>query len=220
MAGLLVVLDGDVNRSYVLELDDTIKPVNLAEGSLSLPGVTLNSGDGRITVTFGLAQALQLRESRDDYLLTSTGIRVQDNALSASLTGRVDSALFDGEPTCAEKADPESGNRIYLYSGRSLDSNLLGDVFTSNSGNEVPEGTVAPFAVATLTEDSLTGNWQYAMGFLPAGDYTLAFSCNAEGDDAVDYDAIEVPLPANQASSLTLEEGASAVCDLDSSGSC
>jgi hypothetical protein len=216
----LEILDGDVNRSFVQEEDDSLKPVNLAGSALSLPGVSLTSGDGKVTITFGLAQALQFRESSDDYLLAGDGVRVQDNATSASLTGRVDSALFDTEPPCDAKEDPEAGNRVYLYDATALGTNEAGDVFTSDSENDIPQDTVAPFAVATLTEDTLTGNWQYALGFLPAGDYTLAFSCNAGDDDAVDYDGIEVPLPEDQISELTLQEGDSAVCDLTIDGSC
>jgi hypothetical protein len=216
----LEILDGDINRSFVQESDDTLKPVNLAGSALSLPGVTLEPGDGAITITFGLAQALQFRQGSDDYLLAKDGIRVQDSATSSSLTGRVDSALFDTEAPCDAKPDPETGNRIYLYEGTGLGAGQAGDVFTSASTIEIPEGTAAPFAVATLSADTLTGNWQYALGFLAAGDYTLAFSCDAEDDDAVDYDGIQVPLPDNQVFELTLGENASAVCDLEPGGSC
>ena len=197
-----------------------MRPLNLAGSALSLPGVTLTSGDGTVTITFGLARALQFRESSDDYLLAEDGIRVQDNATSASLTGRVDSALFDTEAPCDEKEDPESGNRIYLYPAIDLNDDQLGDVFTTDSSNDIPDDTVAPYAVATLLEDGLTGAWQYALGFLPAGDYTLAFSCDAGDDDAVDYDGIEIPLPGSQSSELELQEGESDVCDLDTNGSC
>ena len=216
----LEILDGDINRSYVMQSDDTLKRLNLAGSALTLPGVTLSSGAGTVTITFGLARALQFREGNDDYLLTEDGIRVQDNAISASLTGRVDSTLFDTEAPCDTKEDPESGNRIYLYSAIDLDDDPLGDVFTTDSSNDVPDGTVAPYAVATLLEDGLTGAWQYALGFLPAGDYTLAFSCNADDDDPVNYDGIEVPLPVDQSSELNLLKGDSAVCDLDANGSC
>jgi hypothetical protein len=216
----LEVLDDDINRSYVQESDDTLKPLNIQGTALNLSGVSLDSGQGTITITFGLAQAIQPRQGSDDYLLATDGIRVQDNATSASLTGRVDSALFDTVAPCDAKEDPENGNRIYLYAASGLETGQAGDVFTSASRNDIPEGTVAPFAVATLTEDALTGRWQYALGFLPAGDYTLAFSCNAGEDDAVDYDGIQVPLPEEQSSELRLGEGASAVCDLDAAGSC
>ena len=216
----LEILDGDINRSYVMQSDDTLKRLNLAGSALSLPGVTLTSGEGTVTITFGLARAFQFRESSDDYLLAEDGIRVQDNATSASLTGRVDSALFDTEAPCDEKEDPESGNRIYLYPAIDLNDDQLGDVFTTDSSNDIPDDTVAPYAVATLLEDGLTGAWQYALGFLPAGDYTLAFSCDAGDDDAVDYDGIEIPLPGSQSSELELQEGESDVCDLDTNGSC
>lgn len=216
----LEILDGDVNRSYVQELDDTLKPLNLSGSDLSLPGVTLDSGDRTVTITVGLALAVQPRDNNDDYLLAANGIRVQENTSSASLTGRVDSTLFDTDSPCDEKTDPEAGNRIYLYPETISASRQAGDVFTSNSANEIPDGAVAPVAVATLTEDALTGNWQYALGFLASGDYSLAFSCDAENDDPVDYDAIEVPLPDNQFSELSLQEGVSAVCDLDADGSC
>lgn len=216
----LEILDGDVNRSYVQELDDTLKPLNLSGTELSLPGITVDSGDSTVTITFGLALAVQQRDDKDDYLLAADGIRVQENASSASLTGRVDSSLFDTESPCEEKTDPEAGNRIYLYADTLSTSQQAGDVFTTNSANEIPDNAVAPVAVATLTEDTLTGSWQYALGFLASGDYTLAFSCNAENDDPVDYDAIEVPLPDNQISELVLKEGTSAVCDLGAEGSC
>jgi hypothetical protein len=216
----LEILDDDLNRSYVQQSDDTVRPLNLAGSALSLPGVTLTSGDGTVTITFGLARALRFRESNDDYLLAEDGIRVQDNATGASLTGRVDSGLFDAEPPCDEKADPESGNRIYLYPAIDLASGQLGDVFTTGSANDIPDNTVAPFAVATLLEDGLTGAWQYALGFLPAGGYTIAFSCNAVDDDPVNYDSIEIPLPGSQSSELDLQEGESEVCDLNTNSSC
>ena len=214
------ILDGDVNRSYVQESDDTLRPLNIQGNALSLPGVTLGSGPVTVTITFGLAQALQFRQTSDDYLLALDGIRVQDNDTGASLTGRVDSTLFDTVAPCDTKEDPESGNRIYLYAATGLETGQAGDVFTSDSENDIPQGTVAPFAVATLTEDALTGNWQYALGFLPAGDYTLAFSCDAAEDEPVNYDGIEVPLPDDQSSELSLKAGASVVCDLGAAGSC
>ena len=42
----------------------------------------------------------------------------------------------------------------------------------------MPSDVVAPFAVASLVQNALTANWEYVFGFLPAGDYTLAFACN------------------------------------------
>ena len=71
-----------------------------------------------------------------------------------------------------------------------------------------------------MGEDALTGRWQYALGFIAAGNYTLAFSCDAAGDDPVNYDGIVIPLPVEQVYEIELSEGESAACDLVVSGSC
>jgi hypothetical protein len=174
----------------------------------------LNEATEQHTVEFSLAQSLRYRSSSDDYLLSEDGIRIVDTADAAGLSGLVDTALFDTAAPCDAKTDPLSGNRIYIYQGIGL-AGSLSDVHTSASANEVPEGAIAPYAVATLLENSLTGNWEYAFGYLPAGDYTLAFSCDAADDDPVDYDAITVPLPDQQRYEISLSTGERATCNLD-----
>lgn len=214
------ILDGDVNRSFVQGSDDLLRQLTVAGTALALPGVVLTTGSQAYTVVFSLAQALQYQSDADDYLLTDTGIRVQDNATAASLSGRVDAALFDSVTPCDAKADPESGNRIYLYRGTDLSPDGLADVHTADSGPEIPDGALAPYSVATLARDVLTGRWQYAFGFLPAGDYTLAFACDSSGDDPVDFDAIAIPLPEDQTYDIRLDEGEQAVCDLADGATC
>jgi len=112
------------------------------------------------------------------------------------------------------------GNRVYLYEGINLDATQLADVFTQNSSTSAPDDAIAPFAVATLVRNSLTGSWEYAFGFIPPEDYTLAFACDTAGDDSVDYDGLTVPLPTDQTYEITLLEGEEAVCDLAEDGSC
>jgi len=215
----IAVLGGDVNRSYVQEADDTLRAISVAGGVLALPGMKLAKSSQTFTVEFGLAQSLQ-RQSSGDYLLAADGVRLMDNATAASLSGRVDSSLFDSESPCSEKSDPAAGNRIYIYQGSKSASDQLGDVFTSNSATEVPDGVVAPYAVASLVRNSLTGRWDYVFGYLPAGDYTLAFACDTATDDSVDFDGLVVPLPAAQLYPLKLSAGEEATCDLKESGSC
>jgi hypothetical protein len=152
--------------------------------------------------------------------MSTTGIRLENNATAASLSGRVDSSLFDSAAPCSEKSDPTSGNRVYLYEGSPQTSRRLGDVHTSNSSTVIPDNVVAPVAVGSLVLNSLTANWEYVFGFLPAGDYTMAFACNTDADDSVNYDDLVVPQPDNQVYSLTLSEGSASVCDITESGSC
>jgi hypothetical protein len=217
---LVTLLDGDVNLSYVQESDDTLKQLNQAQGGLSLPGFTLSSGEKDYTVEFSLAQSLQYQSATDDYLLTTDGIRVEDNSTAASLSGRVATSLFDTVSPCDVKTDPEADNRIYLYQGTGLTDVQLADVFTTASGNLVPDIAQAPFAVATLFQEETTGSWQYVFGYLPEGAYTLAFSCIAADDDPVEFDDITVPLPDTQHYELNLSAGAASICDLDEAASC
>lgn len=216
----LEVLDGDINFSYALESDDVLKEINVASGVLSVPGFSLSSGSESYVVDFNLAQALQYRSSQDDYLLASDGIRVEDTVTAARLSGGIDSSLFNSVAPCSEKEDPESGNRIYIYSGIGLAEDALADVYTENSSTTVPAEVIAPFAVASLYEDAVQGAWQYIFGFLPAGSYTMAMSCNALDDDPVDYDEIQVPLPLEQVYEIELSEGELATCEVAEGASC
>ena len=216
----LTILKNDINRSYVQESDDSLKQLNISGSTLRLPGMDLGSNEQAYTAVFSLAQALQYQQGSDTYLLATSGLRTQDNRVAASLTGRVDNSLFDTESPCDAKEDPELGNRVYIYKETGLSAAALGDVFTSSSSTDIPDGKIAPFSVATLAEDVLTGNWQYAFGFLPAGDYTVAFSCDTQDDDPVDFDDFDIPLPSDQVYEISLDEREKGICDLDEGASC
>ena len=217
---LISVLDGDINRSYAQEADDSLKQINVPAAGLSLPGIVVTGDEQQFTVEFGLAQSLQLQTADDSYLLATDGIRLEDNALAATLSGRLDTTLFDSEAPCDEKEDPEVGNRVYIYEGTDLGDRQLADVFTDGSSTEIPAEALPPFAVATLIENSLNGTWEYSFGFLPAGDYTMAFACDTQEDDPEDFDDLVVPQPASQVYELTLDEGEQVVCDLDEVADC
>jgi Domain of unknown function (DUF4382) len=217
---LITIMADDINHSYVQESDDSLKPITVAAGGLALSGPSLASGSQLYTVAFSLAQALHFRTGSDDYELTTQGIRLADNAVAASVSGRVARDLFDSVSPCDEKTDPLAGNRLYLYRGKSLPAEQLADVFTDNSATETPANALAPYAVPSLVQDVLSGGWQYAAGFLPAGDYSLAFSCDTEGDDPVDFDGFVIPLPTAQHYDIELTAGEQAICDLAEGATC
>ena len=91
---------------------------------------------------------------------------------------------------------------------------------TADSTTAAPDGAVTPYAVSSPVEDSLTGTWQYAFGFLPEGTYTLRFACNAGDDDAIEYDDIAIPLPTDQDYVIDIDDDESASCDLEDGASC
>jgi len=216
----LRILGSDVNRSFVQESDDTVKPIRVSGSSLALPGPALGSGSQRFTVVFSLAQALDYQATTDDYLLSTTGMRVMDNATAASVSGRVSRDLFDTVAPCDAKTDPEAANRVYLYRDTGQATAALADVFTSASATAPPAAATAPYTVASMAADTLTGSWQYAAGFLAAGNYVMAFACDAADDSPVDYDGITIPLPDDQVYRFELVEGEAGVCDLAIDATC
>lgn len=210
----IAILTGDENQSYVQEEDDSLKVIRVAS-DIRLPGMQLSSGQQPFTVEFGLAQALQYEALSDTYLLTTNGVRIENNLTAATLSGAVDPALFNTVSPCSEKDTPVKGNRVYLYKDTGLPPENLADVFTSDSTTPIPANAIAPFAVASMAQ-SLTGNWEYTFGYIPHGGYTIAFACNTETDDAVEYNGLTVtiPLPTNQQYEITLIEGDKGVCNL------
>jgi len=216
----LEILVGSPTRSFVQQQDDAIRQLDVTGGVLTLPGIRLSAGTQRIVIEFGLAQALQYQSATDTYLLTSTGVRIENTATAATLSGQVDTSLFNAVAPCDAKTDPLSGNRVYLYPGKTLSATDLADVFTPASTPTPPTNAIAPFAVASLLQDTFTGNWQYSFGYVPAGDYTLAFACDTAADDPVNFNNLVVPLPADQLREVSLSEGEKAVCDLKTNARC
>jgi hypothetical protein len=212
----------DDTLSYVEEADGpTIRAISVDAGQITLPGLQLLSGDQDYTVEFGLARALQFQSSTGTYLLTTEGVTMEHTDSAAKLNGTVADTLFDTESPCDEKIEPLAGNRVYLYEGHNLELDDLSDVH-STSDSDAPDTALAPFAVATLVEDSLTGEWRYAFGYLPADDYTIAFACDTSEDDAVSHDGLIVPQPSDQFYEVTLSESQTTVCDIteDPSAGC
>ena len=220
----LEILDEDINHSFVRELDDEDKEIKVPSDRLKLGGFTVNAidepepgetqGPGQtFTLEFNLRKALTYNPSPDRYILKPNGIRIQDNADDSRLFGDViDETIFNSDAGCSGKVIPETFNVAYLYPGVDLDVSKLVDVFDPDvNTTALPSGAIVPFAVQSLV--LVEGVWRYDFAFLPAGDYTLVFSCNAD-DDPEDYDGLTLPLPAEQIKEITLSSGADTSCDL------
>lgn len=217
---VIAILDTDINNSYVKTEEDTLRRLAVTGGSLTLNNLKLSSGTQRYTIEFGLAQSLQYDVSSDTYLLTPNGVRIENNLTDARLSGQVDSALFNSVSPCTEKGDPLQGNRVYLYQESSLAAEILADVFTDASSETAPADAIAPFAVASVMLNGVTGNWEYAFGYLPPGEYTMAFSCDTQTDDSVEYNDLPIPLPQDQIYNISLAEKENAQCNLSENASC
>lgn len=221
---VLQVIDNNINASYVDEISTGLrKPIKQPSGDLKLGGFTANAnGVYAFTLDFDLRKAMTYNpgnngNGQDRYILKPRGVRVIDQALAASLSGRVDSALFNTATACASKPDPKVGNAVYLYAGTSLAPSSLVDVYDPEIATGLPVGAVNPLAAANIYQGA-DGIWRYHFGYVPAGNYTLAFSCNAAGDLADTYDGIAIPLPSTQKIELTLATGQARSCNLPIAG--
>lgn len=217
---VLQVLDGDVNQSFVEDSDGEMFVLNVSSSGLSLPGFSVTSGNEQLTIEFNLALALQFSTISSSYVLDEQGARIVDSDVGSSITGSVDSGLFDGVSPCDEKTDPLLGNLVYLYSGNNLSVSALADVYTGDSSTTIGDNAVAPYSVTALVESELTGAYEYAFGFLPEDEYTLILSCNALDDDPIDFDGISIPLPAEQLYEINLAAGEKVECDFEGPSVC
>jgi hypothetical protein len=145
---------------------------------------------------------------QDRYILKPRGIRVVDVADTVTIEGIVDFDALGVTPPCNDKPASEVGNVVYLYTGLGLDVDALGDQFDPELPG-APDGIIVPYASEGVDEE--TG--EYAFTFIPAGSYTVALACDAEGDDPDVWDEIVIPLPDGEMCEVTLAPGEQATCD-------
>lgn len=206
---ILEVIDNDLNASYV-EIASTRTPIKQPSHQLKLGGFTVDaSGVYTYTLDFDLRQAMTYNPGPDRYILKPRGVRIISEELAGSLSGTIDENLFDTSYDCSIKDDPTKGNVVYLYQGDEITGTLT-DIFDPDLATGVPADAVRPYAAATVYYDDSNSSWRYFIGSLPAGAYTVAFSCNAEADAAESYDEITISLPSDAQATTTISAGQNA----------
>lgn len=70
--------------------------------------------------------------------------------------------------------------------------------------NTIPDGMVKPYRSDALVQDNETAEYRYGFAHLPAGMYTVAFSCSAVGDDSEEFDSVVIPNPELQRHVVTI----------------
>ncbi|MGH8308129.1 MAG: DUF4382 domain-containing protein, partial [Gammaproteobacteria bacterium] len=107
----------------------------------------------------------------NQYLL-QPALRAVDNADSGILTGSVANTLVGSGCSGA----------VYVYSGK---------VTPTDVNINAPAGTVQPISSALVGINGTTALFNFAVGFLPPGQYTAAFTCQAAQDDPTKTDNIK-----------------------------
>jgi len=179
MDSIIVLDDGAVESLYV--------PSGSQSGLKLNTGFTILAGGTHdFVIDFDLRKSVNNPQGFPDYMLKPS-LRLIDRSLSGNIVGSVDASLLQ-EDYCTPDA-----YAVYVYQGGNLAE-------TGEEGSAFP-----PLTSAAVT---LQGNqWRYTVGFLPPGEYTAMFTCEAGNDTEAPEDGITfVGSPDNPATVVDGED--------------
>src|SRR5688572_31392205 len=176
----LKVNAGRTGSDSFIELDDgSIHPLFIPSGNQTglklIRGFTIGAGSTHnFTIDFDLRKSVVHPPGLGEPYLLKPVLRLVDNLQVGTLDGTVAAALIvaDCEPA------------VYLFTGTGIVPDDLGSA-------------TAPLASTASRLDTTTGDYVFRIGFVPAGPYTIAFTCGADDDDAEVDDVITFAAPVN-----------------------
>ncbi|HYW04892.1 MAG TPA: DUF4382 domain-containing protein [Gammaproteobacteria bacterium] len=120
-------------------------------------------GTADFTLDFQLHKSIVAPQNSSSYFFLKPVLRIVDNSQVGAIAGTVGSSLHPGGAGCTPA--------VYVYSGSNATPTDLGG-----------SGSTQPLLVTQVKLDSQSGNYTYRAAFLSAGDYTVAFTCDAAQD--------------------------------------
>ncbi len=162
----------DSDASYIL-INGAQQPLSLAVGSEDDLQInkTFNSGGGlqnNFTIDFDLRKSITLVDETN-YQLTPS-LRLVENSEVGSLEGTVEED-FVLDNNCDNGSNNDTGNAVYIFEGSDA---AVQDIFGTSSQN--------PITTAKVTYNDTDEEYEFVVGFLEAGSYTVAFTCDARRD--------------------------------------
>jgi hypothetical protein len=167
------------------------------------PIVVEDDREARYTIDFDLRKSIVERGRSGCYNLKPR-LRLIDDSTSGAVAGRIDAALLSDAGCTADPADG-SGAAVYVFAGDGIEPD--------DDDGTAPD----PLTTALLTPivDGGVTTFRYAAGFLPAGTYTVAFSCQAGDDVPASEAGSDDPIAFTGAATVTVEAGATTTHDFD-----
>lgn len=130
------------------------------------------------------------------YLL-KPALRIVDNLQVGVVAGSVDPSLIAGQ--CASSAEAPYPGNVYLFGPIPAGGDVLTDDY---DGVEADPNGADPLTSAMVDENTFA----YTIGFVPAGDYRVAYTCDLD-DPVVDADVAPTPPAAAETVRFTPPEG-------------
>lgn len=198
--------NGDTSACWVVDADGE-KPLKTPSNKLRLGAITIaEETEQAFTIEFNLRSSLVSTANSASYNLKPHGIRIVNSDLVGKVSGTVDVNVLTAGEGCETVFTPDSdhGKIVYIYQGMPTEGAILADEFDpeEEQTNDIT-GVTKPYASDSITFDG--ENYRYSFAHLPAGEYTLAFSCSAVGDDSDSYDLIKIANPEQQIHTVTIE---------------
>lgn len=172
---LKVITDQTVPHSYItFSVGGTQYPLYVPSGDQS--GLKLNNGftvpeDGvlNLTVDFNLRKSIVDPKNAATAYKLKPVLRLVQDANAGHITGTVPADVYVNDPGCA--------GAVYLYSG----AGATPVDFDSTSTNPQP--------IASGLVHEVGGVYEYGIGFIEAGSYTVSFTCDADQDNVEQDDS-------------------------------
>lgn len=105
-------------------------------------------------------------------------IRLVKDGEVGHIRGTVDPVMLTTD--CSD-SDPSTDNAVYVFEGHDADV----DDIDLDPGGGPDEAT--PVTTANIEQDLVSGDYVYEAAYLPAGDYTIALTCNID-EEMLDED--------------------------------
>ena len=178
---LLVHAEKDVWDSTVQIDGSALFPLYVPSGSQT--GLKLVSGfvvpvggDVDFVIDWNLANAVHAPSGQDPNYFIRPALRITNRAEVGTIMGTVDSTRID-------ENDPdncEGGNRVYLFAKPDAADTLEDDM-----DELVDDGRADVLTTAMVTYDVNDDAWEFVIGFVSPGNYTVAFTCSSSKDDSM-----------------------------------
>lgn len=193
---LSVNADQTGSTSFIEYDDGNIFPLFIPSGNQA--GLRLVSGfdvpaggSADFTIDFDLRRSIVRPPGLGPNHILRPALRLVDNSEIGSIAGTVDQALI------FPASGDECGPAVYVYEGTDVEPVEV----TEDAG---------PLTTALVELEDPTGEYRYRAGFIGAGEYTVAFTCEADVDDAASEDGITF---VGGAANVTVVAGGEAVVD-------
>ncbi len=129
-----------------------------------------------LVIDLDLRQSVTMAGNSGNYIFKPV-LRLVDNTNIGHIRGTVDPALLASTPDCSDD-DVDTFNAVYVYAGHGA---VTDDIDEDSNVNQ-------PVTTSNISYDNASMSYVYEAAFLPEGDYTIAFTCNADDDELDDDD--------------------------------